>query len=301
MRALDITGLRKTYAGGVEALKGVDLAVEEGDFFALLGANGAGKTTLISIATGLTTKTAGSVSVFGVDQDKDPDATRVMIGLVPQEFNFSIFETPRDIIATQGGYYGMPLREAQARADELLEALGLKDKANVQSISLSGGMKRRLLIARALVHRPRLLMLDEPTAGVDVELRRGMWDYLRALNAAGTTIVLTTHYLEEVEQLCKNMVIVQRGSVVKSGPVKALMAEADGRRYRATLSAAPTEAQAAACGAESRDGADIVVSLASGDTLEAFIGRVKAAGLQVVDLNHAHNRLEELYLSTIAK
>ena len=301
MDALKVTGLKKTYEGGTEALKGVDLAVAEGDFFALLGANGAGKTTLISIAVGLTTKSAGKVEVFGIDQDADPDATRTMIGLVPQESNFNIFETPRDIVATQGGYYGLPLKEALARADELLADLGLKDKANVPAIQLSGGMKRRLLIARALVHKPKLLMLDEPTAGVDVELRRGMWDYLRKLNASGTTILLTTHYLEEVEQLCRNMVIVQRGSVVKAGPVMALLAEADGRRYRATLSAAPSEAQAKALGAESVDGADVVVSLASGEPLETFIAKVRAAGLAVVDLNHAHNRLEELYLSTIAK
>jgi len=301
MEALKITGLRKTYTGGVEALKGVDLDVQQGDFFALLGANGAGKTTLINITVGLVTKTAGSVSVFGIDQDKDPDAAKLAIGVVPQEFNFNIFDTPREIIAVQGGYYGMKRSDALARADELLEALGLKEKFGVPAITLSGGMKRRLMIARALVHRPKLLILDEPTAGVDVELRRGMWDYLRALNSAGTTILLTTHYLEEVEQLCKNMVIIQRGAVVKSGPVKALLAEADGRRYKVTLAAAPTEDQARAIGAEAQDGAEITVTIPSGGTLDALIARARESGATVVDVSHAHNRLEELYLSTIAK
>lgn len=299
MDALRITGLRKTYAGGVEALKGVDLAVAEGDFFALLGANGAGKTTLINITVRLVNKTGGTVSVFGIDSEKDPDAAKAMIGIVPQEFNFNIFENVTDILVTQAGFYGMPRRAAMARANELTEALGLADKRNVPSRALSGGMKRRLMIARALMHKPRLLILDEPTAGVDVELRRGMWDYLRALNASGTTILLTTHYLEEVEQLCRNMTIIQRGTVVKAGAVKTLLAEAEGRRYRLTLSAVPTPAQASAIGAESSDGAEVVIPLASGETLESLVTRVSKAGLSVLDAAHAHNRLEELYLSTI--
>jgi ABC-2 type transport system ATP-binding protein len=299
MDALRITGLRKTYAGGVEALKGVDLVIAEGDFFALLGANGAGKTTLINIVVGLVTKTAGTVTVFGVDQDKDPDEAKLAVGVVPQEFNFNIFETVRDIVITQGGYYGMTRADAAARADELLKALGLWEKKDVQSRMLSGGMKRRLMIARALVHRPKLLILDEPTAGVDVELRRGMWDYLRALNASGTTILLTTHYLEEVEQLCKNMTIIQRGAVVKSGAVAALLAESEGRRYKVTLGAAPSEAQAKAIAAETVDGAVVTVTLKGDDPLDAFFARAHAAGLHVRDLAHAQNRVEELYLSTL--
>ncbi len=301
MDALRITGLRKTYAGGVEALKGVDLAVAEGDFAALLGANGAGKTTLINITVGLVTRSAGSTSVFGIDRDADPDAAKAMIGVVPQEFNFNIFETVRDIVVTQGGYYGMDRRDAEGRADALLRDLGLWDKRDVPSRTLSGGMKRRLMIARALVHRPRLLILDEPTAGVDVELRRGMWDYLRRLNADGMTVLLTTHYLEEVEQLCRNMTIIQRGTVVKAGSVRALLAEADGRRYRLTLAAPPTEAQAKAVGAESVDGTDVTVSLRAGEALDALVVRAREAGATVVDAAHAHNRLEELYLSTLAK
>ncbi len=299
MDALRITGLRKTYAGGVEALKGVDLAVAEGDFFALLGANGAGKTTLINITVRLVNKTGGTVSVFGIDSEKDPDAAKAMIGIVPQEFNFNIFENVNDILVTQAGFYGMPRRAAIARANELTEALGLADKRAVPSRALSGGMKRRLMIARALMHKPKLLILDEPTAGVDVELRRGMWDYLRALNASGTTILLTTHYLEEVEQLCRNMTIIQRGTVVKAGAVKTLLAEAEGRRYRLTLSGAPTPAQTAAIGAESSDGTEVVIPLAAGESLESLVTRVSEAGLSVLDAAHAHNRLEELYLSTI--
>lgn len=301
MDALKITGLRKTYAGGVEALQGVDLTVAEGDFFALLGANGAGKTTLINVIVSLVTKTAGTLSVFGIDQDAQPDDVKLSVGVAPQEFNFNIFETPRAIVATQGGYYGMARKDAEARADELVKALGLEDKADKPAITLSGGMKRRLLIARALVHRPKLLILDEPTAGVDIELRRGMWDYLRALNASGTTIILTTHYLEEVEQLCKNMVIIQKGNVVKSGPVKTLLAEADGRRYKLTLTAPPTPAQYAAVGGEAQDGTEVTVNIASGGTLDALIAKAREAGLTVVDVQHAHNRIEELYLSTITK
>jgi len=301
MEALKIIGLRKTYAGGTEALRGVDLTVAEGDFFALLGANGAGKTTLINITVGLVTKSAGDVTVFGIDQDADPDGVKAQIGVVPQEFNFNIFETVHDIIVTQGGYYGMTRRDAAARADELLKDLGLEDKRDVQSRMLSGGMKRRLMIARALVHRPRLLILDEPTAGVDVELRRGMWDYLRDLNAKGTTILLTTHYLEEVEQLCKNMTIIQRGSVVKTGAVRALLAEAEGRRYRVTLAGSPTEAQAKAIGAEETDGEAVMVTLHGTETLDGLFERTRAAGLKVLDIAHSHNRLEELYLSTLTK
>ncbi|MFA5853867.1 MAG: ABC transporter ATP-binding protein [Patescibacteria group bacterium] len=301
MDALKITGLRKTYAGGTVALSGVDLTVAEGDFFALLGANGAGKTTLINILVSLVTKTAGEVFVFGIDHEKDLDAAKAKIGVVPQEFNFSIFENVRDIVVTQGGYYGMSRKDAEARADVLLKDLGLWDKRDVASRTLSGGMKRRLMIARALVHEPKLLILDEPTAGVDVELRRGMWDYLRKLNAEGMTILLTTHYLEEVEQLCRNMTIIQRGVVVKSGSVHGLLAESDGRRYRLTLSSAPNDAQTKALAADEVNAAVAVFTLRSDETLDALFERVHGAGLRVLDVSHAENRVEELYLSTLAK
>lgn len=299
MDALRITGLKKTYAGGVEALKGVDVTVAQGDFFALLGANGAGKTTLINIAVGLVNKTAGSVSVFDIDLDRDPDSVRAQIGVVPQEFNFSIFETVRDIVVCQGGYYGMTRHDAGVRTDELLKDLGLSEKSNVPSRMLSGGMKRRLMIARALVHRPRLLILDEPTAGVDVELRRGMWEYLRRLNAEGTTILLTTHYLEEVEQLCRNMTIVQRGLVVKSGTVHGLLAESQGRRYRLTLSAPPTQVQMSALGVESVQGSVVTVTLHEKGSLEELFVKARGAGLTIFDVAPSQNRLEELYLSTM--
>ncbi len=301
MDALKITGLRKTYEGGTVALAGVDLSVGEGDFFALLGANGAGKTTLINIIVGLVTKTDGRVSVFGIDHATDPDTAKALVGVVPQEFNFSIFETVRGIVVTQGGYYGMARSDAEARAEVLLKDLGLWEKRDAVSRTLSGGMKRRLMIARALVHEPKLLILDEPTAGVDVELRRGMWEYLRKLNASGTTILLTTHYLEEVEQLCRNMTIIQRGQVVKSGSVRGLLAESDGRRYKLTLSAAPNESQRVAIGIESAEHAVAIVSLRNGETLDALFERVRGTGLQVLDVSHAENRVEELYLSTLTK
>ncbi len=301
MEALKIEGLRKTYEGGVEALKGVDLTVAEGDFFALLGANGAGKTTLINIVVGLVTPSGGTASVFGIDRAKDPDGAKALVGVVPQEFNFNIFETVREIVITQGGYYGMTRAAAAESADGLLKELGLWDKRDAPSRALSGGMKRRLMIARALVHSPKLLILDEPTAGVDVELRRGMWDFLRKLNGGGMTMLLTTHYLEEVEQLCNAMTIIQRGEVVKSGSVHGLLAEADGRRYRLTLSAAPTAEQAAAIGADEVKGAVAVVPALRDETLDALFARVRAAGLHVLDAAHAQNRVEELYLSTLSK
>jgi ABC-2 type transport system ATP-binding protein len=299
MDALKITGLKKTYNGKIEALKGVDLTVQQGDFYALLGANGAGKTTLINILVSLVTKSAGKVEIFGIDADKDPDGSKEQVGVVPQEFNFNIFETPRNIIMSQGGFYGMNRKAAAARADELLKDLGLWDKKDTMSMQLSGGMKRRLIIARALMHRPKLLILDEPTAGVDVELRRGMWDYLKKLNAEGTTILLTTHYLEEVEQLCENMTIIQQGLVVKTGSVRGLLAEAAGRRYRLTLTEPPTEAQAKALGAESVAGNDVIVSLTGADALDSVFAKAHAAGAHVRDAVPAQNRLEELYLSTI--
>jgi len=301
MEALKITGLKKTYADGVEALKGVDLAIQEGDFFALLGANGAGKTTLINIIVGLVTRSAGEMTVFGIDREKDPDGAKAMVGVVPQEFNFSIFENVRDIVVTQGGYYGMTREDAEARADVLLKDLGLWEKRDVPSRALSGGMKRRLMIARALVHGPKLLILDEPTAGVDVELRRGMWDYLRKLNADGMTMLLTTHYLEEVEQLCRNMTIIQKGSVVKSGSVEGLLAESQGRRYKLTLSTAPSAEQVRALAGEDQKGAVLTVPAKGDETLDALFERVRATGLHVLDAAHAQNRVEQLYLSTLAK
>lgn len=228
-KAIEVKDLRKVYAPqkgeskGTEALKGVNLEVAEGDFFALLGPNGAGKTTLIGILTSLVNKTFGDAKIFGASIETDKDRAKSYIGLVPQEFNFNIFEKVIDIITTQAGYYGIPRKEALRRAEELLKDLGLWEKRNVPSQSLSGGMKRRLMIARGLIHNPRLLILDEPTAGVDVEMRLGMWEFLRKLNANGTTIILTTHYLEEAEALCRNIAIINKGEIKVNESMQSLL------------------------------------------------------------------------------
>ena len=222
--ALSINNLTKTYKNGVQALKGVSLEVPAGDFFALLGPNGAGKTTIIGITAGLVNPSGGSVSVFGHDSGSDPEGAKAQIGLVGQEINFNPFEKPLDIVVNQAGYYGMPRAEAIPRAEKLLTDLGLGEKMQSKSMELSGGMKRRLMIARALVHKPRFLILDEPTAGVDVELRRGMWEYLKKLTSEGLTILLTTHYLEEAEQLAKHVAIIRKGEIVAKGTMDEVLA-----------------------------------------------------------------------------
>lgn len=228
--AIEIKDLRKTYrksgkgAIATEALKGVSLTVPKGEFFALLGPNGAGKTTIIGILTGLVVKTSGEATINGVSMDENPSLAKTYVGVVPQEFNVNIFENVLDIVVDQAGYYGISRAEALARAEVVLKDLGLWEKRKDKSMALSGGMKRRLLIARALMHEPEILLLDEPTAGVDVELRRGMWEYLRKINAAGTTIVLTTHYLEEAEQLARHVAIIAKGNIVANEPMKDLLA-----------------------------------------------------------------------------
>jgi ABC-2 type transport system ATP-binding protein len=220
--AVSVSNLQKTYKTGTVALKGISLTVEQGDFFALLGPNGAGKTTLIGILCGLTVKSGGEASIFGLSTDKNPVQAKSYIGLVPQEFNFNIFEKVLDIVVTQAGYYGIPRKVALERAERILKDLGLWEKRGEASQSLSGGMKRRLMIARALIHEPKLLILDEPTAGVDVEMRHGMWNFLRRINKEGTTIILTTHYLEEAEALCRNVAIINRGEISLNEPMKDL-------------------------------------------------------------------------------
>ncbi len=226
--ALVITKLEKTYAGGMRALNGVSLTVPKGDFFALLGPNGAGKTTLIGVVAGLVNKTGGTVSVFGTDIDRAAGEARASIGLVPQEVNVNPFEKPLDILVNQAGYYGIPRAVSVPRAEQILKDLGLYDKRDQPSNKLSGGMKRRLMIARGIIHEPRLLILDEPTAGVDVELRRSMWDYLQGLTAKGVTILLTTHYLEEAEQLCKHVAIINKGEIVANGTMEDVLAKHEG-------------------------------------------------------------------------
>jgi ABC-2 type transport system ATP-binding protein len=221
--AIHVENVRKTYQGGVQALKGVSLSIKQGDFFALLGPNGAGKTTLIGILTSLVNKTSGKASIFDADIDSNPNKAKTYIGLVPQEFNFNIFEKVINIVTTQAGYYGIPRKLALERAEEILKAVGLWEKRNEPSQKLSGGMKRRLMIARALIHKPKLLILDEPTAGVDVEMRHEMWTFLRRINKEGTTIVLTTHYLEEAEQLCNHVAMINKGEIVLNEPMRGLL------------------------------------------------------------------------------
>lgn len=228
--AIKIENLKKVYDTGTVALKGVSLTVPRGEFFALLGANGAGKTTMIGITAGLTLKTSGTVEVCGVSTDKNPDRAKTFIGLVPQEFNFNIFEKVIDIVVNQAGYYGIPRAVAIPKAEEILKQLGLWEKKDSTAQTLSGGMKRRLLIARALIHEPQVLLLDEPTAGVDVELRRGMWEFLNKLNAQGTTIVLTTHYIEEAEQLSRQVAIIRKGEIVINESTKGLIARHEGKK-----------------------------------------------------------------------
>lgn len=223
--ALSIRQLTKTYGNGFQALKGIDLDVAEGDFFALLGPNGAGKSTTIGILSTLVNKSGGTVNVFGHDLDRDPSGLKRCLGVVPQEFNFNQFEKAFDILVTQAGYYGIPAKIAKERAERYLNQLGLWDKRDVSSRMLSGGMKRRLMIARALIHQPRLLILDEPTAGVDIELRRSMWSFLTELNREGITIILTTHYLEEAEQLCRNIGIIDHGQIVKNTSMRELLSQ----------------------------------------------------------------------------
>src|SRR6201999_2282795 len=225
MNALSVRGLTKTYKNGVQALKGIDLDVEQGDFFALLGPNGAGKTTLIGVVTSLVNKTGGQATVFGHDIDRELEAAKACIGVVPQELNFNQFETPYTIVVNQAGFYGIPRPLARERAEKYLKQLQLSDKRNKMARGLSGGMKRRLMIARALVHEPRLLILDEPTAGVDIEIRRSMWDFMREINAAGVTIILTTHYLEEAESLCRNIAIIDEGRIIENDSMKNVISK----------------------------------------------------------------------------
>ena len=235
MHALSVRGLVKTYQNGVQALKGVDLSVEQGDFFAMLGPNGAGKSTLIGIVTSLVNKTAGQVSVFGHDLDTDLEAAKACIGVVPQELNLNLFETPETIVVNQAGFYGIPRKLARERAEKYLTKLSLWDRRDRMARSLSGGMKRRLMIARALVHEPRLLILDEPTAGVDIEIRRSMWEFLREINARGTTIILTTHYLEEAETLCGRIAMLQKGRIVALDSTENLLREFSGHALNQRL------------------------------------------------------------------
>ncbi len=297
--ALSLRDLRKTYENGTEALKGITLAVPRGELFALLGPNGAGKSTTIGIITGLTNKTSGTVEVFGTSIDADHDKVKSYIGLVPQEMNFNIFEKVIDIVCTQGGYYGLPRKLAAERAEKYLTALGLWDKRNDKGRTLSGGMKRRLMIARALVHEPELLILDEPTAGVDVELRRGMYDFLRRLIAEGKTIILTTHYLEEAEELAKGLAIINNGTIVAEGTVKQLLAGMDAATYVLDV-AGPVRADALgvvrAYAPHVRDSDTLELTARTDATLGRAVALLEQGGVSVVSVRPKGNRLEELFV-----
>ncbi len=301
--ALSISDLQKTYATGTKALRGVSLDMPQGDFFALLGPNGAGKTTVIGIVTGLVTKTGGHISVFGVDTDAHPQAARRHIGVVPQELNFNIFEKTVDIVVNQAGYYGIPRSVALPRAKELLEQLGLADKAYDASRTLSGGMKRRLMIARALIHRPSLLILDEPTAGVDVELRRGMWDFLRQLTAGGTTILLTTHYLEEAEQLCRHIAIINHGEIIAGGTIRDILGQLHTEVVVLNLSeerADRAKEVLAAYRPHIVDATEIEIELNGETTVGQAIVALENAGIGVRRARGKAGRLEEVFMRLTA-
>ena len=298
--ALSIRQLTKTYANGFQALKGIDLDVAEGDFFALLGPNGAGKSTTIGILSTLVNKSGGSVEVFGHDLDRDPSGLKRCLGVVPQEFNFSQFEKVFDIVVTQAGYYGIPQKLAKERAEQYLTQLGLWDKHNEAARMLSGGMKRRLMIARALVHEPRLLILDEPTAGVDIELRRSMWSFLTELNQKGITIILTTHYLEEAEQLCRHIGIIDHGSIVENTSMKALLKTLHVETFLLDLKESLTVApQLQGYPALLVDHHTLEVQVEKSLGITELFRQLAAQNIEVLSLRNKSNRLEELFVSLV--
>ncbi|WP_168014821.1 ABC transporter ATP-binding protein [Halomonas salinarum] len=299
--ALSIRGLTKVYGNGFHALKGIDLDVQQGDFFALLGPNGAGKSTTLGVVCSLVQKSAGKVSVFGIDIDKDFAHAKYNLGVVPQEFNFNQFEKVEDIILAQAGYYGMSHREAKPRAAKLLKDLGLWDKRDGSARALSGGMKRRLMIARALIHRPKLLILDEPTAGVDIELRRSMWDYMRRINREeGTTIILTTHYLEEAESLCRNIAIINNGEIVKNTSVRELLGQLNTETFLLDLAEPVGELPILEdFQIEKVDSSQLAVSVKRGQRLNDVFQQLSEQGLTVVSMRNRANRLEEMFVSMV--
>jgi ABC-2 type transport system ATP-binding protein len=302
MHALSVHGLSKQYRNGVHALRGIDLEVAEGDFFALLGPNGAGKSTLIGICTSLVTKTGGTVKVFGHDLVTDLEGAKACIGVVPQEFNLNMFETPETIVVNQAGFYGIPRREARERAETCLKRLSLWDKRDKMTRTLSGGMKRRLMIARALVHEPKLLILDEPTAGVDIEIRRSMWDFLRELNAQGTTIILTTHYLEEAESLCRNIAIIDGGRIAEADRMDRLLRRLHVETFVLSLRA-PLDAVPSLAGYDFTltDPQTLEVEVGKDVDLNGLFARLSADGVQVVSMRNKVNRLEEIFMRLVDK
>ena len=302
MHALEVKNLKKTYANGVEALKGISLNVEEGDFFALLGPNGAGKSTLIGIISSLVNASSGEVKVFDTSVQQQRSKAMSFIGLVPQELNFNQFERPLEIIVNQAGYYGIARKVALQRAEKYLRQLQLWDKHDKPSRMLSGGMKRRLMIARAMVNEPRLLILDEPTAGVDIEIRRSMWEFIRAINESGTTVILTTHYLEEAEELCRNIAIIDHGEIIQNTKMKTLLGTLDVETFvldtRQPLSQPPViEGMELVL----RDEFTLEASLPKKKSLNALFSSLDSSGVQVLSMRNKANRLEELFLRLVEK
>ena len=299
--ALEIKNLSKTYSNDVRALKGIDLSVERGDFFALLGPNGAGKSTTIGILFSLINKSGGTIEVCGIDIDENFSEAKRLIGIVPQEFNFNVFEKVRNIVVTQGGYYGLPRAIAEERADKYLKKLGLWDKRNDIGRELSGGMKRRLMIARALVHEPELLVLDEPTAGVDIEMRREMWRFLRDLNENDTTIILTTHYLEEAEMLCRNIAIIDQGAIVHHSSMKDLLRQLHTETFvldaRANL---PEKMSLGAYGFQRVDDRTLEVEVDKERNLNGVFEALSEQGIEISSMRNKTNRLEEMFVSLLS-
>ena len=302
MHALEVNNLKKTYANGVEALKGISLNIEEGDFFAFLGPNGAGKSTLSGIISSLVNSTSGEVKVFDTSVQKQRSKAMSYIGLVPQELNFNQFEKPLEIIVNQAGYYGIDRKTALQRAEKYLRQLQLWDKHDVVSRALSGGMKRRLMIARAMVNEPRLLILDEPTAGVDIEIRRTMWEFIREINESGTTVLLTTHYLEEAEELCRNIAIIDHGEIIQNTNMKSLLGSLDIETFvldvSEPLSVAP---QIEGMEFHLRDPYTLEASLPKKKSINTLFSSLSEAGIRVRSMRNKSNRLEELFLRLVDK
>jgi ABC-2 type transport system ATP-binding protein len=298
--ALTIENLSKVYGNGFEALKGISLTVEQGDFFALLGPNGAGKSTTIGIICSLVAKSGGNISVFDVDIDEDFAAAKTYIGIVPQEFNFNQFENVFDIVVNQAGYYGLPANVARERAEQYLKELGLWDKRNVASRMLSGGMKRRLMIARALVHQPKLLILDEPTAGVDIEMRRSMWDFLKKINEQGTTIILTTHYLEEAEALCRNIAIINNGNIVEHSSMKGLLRQLHREVFIFDCAEnLPEVVTVSGFEVKRNDDHSLEVIVENGQNINHVFIELENQGIHVSSMRNRANRLEEMFVNLV--
>ncbi|AEF54889.1 ABC transporter ATP-binding protein [Marinomonas posidonica] len=299
--AIEISDLKKRYESGFEALKGVNLTVEKGDFFALLGPNGAGKSTTIGILCSLVNKSSGKVAIFGEDIDKNFAKAKQYLGVVPQEFNFNVFETVFNVVVTQAGFYGIDKEIAAKRAEKYLKELDLWDKKDVQSRMLSGGMKRRLMIARALIHEPEVLILDEPTAGVDIELRRSMWEFIKGLNENGTTIILTTHYLEEAEQLCRNIAIINAGEIVENTSIKALLKTLNQETFILDLDQAlPLDWSVDDFHVVlNHDGSSLEVEVVKGQSINRIFSALDQANVNVVSMRNKSNRLEELFVKLI--